>query len=332
VVYALGMRLRGIGAALVGAMALVALASPGAAPAQAIGGPLPSCRIADVPASPSGYDDWAITLVDWTYTLGKDYKPPDLVSVNEAGLPGGGLVRKLVINDLRALTNAARANGSPIGSWSPYRSYSTQVRLFNDYSRGYGYRNAITFSARPGHSEHQLGTTIDFSVAGGKGLLAADTRAAKWLAANSWKYGWILSYPNNKASLVCYTYEPWHFRYFGRALAAKIHASGLTSRQYLWANFTTADPVTGSPIPTASVSPSAPAGASASPASVEPGSPSPAPSGPAGASPAATEPVGPGTATSSDTGSLVVLLAVVVLLVVAGVLAARTLLGRPRRR
>jgi hypothetical protein len=66
-----------------------------------------------------------------------------------------------------------------------------------------------------------------------------------------------MSYPKNLYAKVCYSYEPWHYRFVGRELAKLIHASKLTVREYLWANFTTATvpPASagGSPAPTASV-------------------------------------------------------------------------------
>jgi D-alanyl-D-alanine carboxypeptidase len=51
-----------------------------------------------------------------------------------------------------------------------------------------------------------------------------------------------MSYPDGKEKVVCYSYEPWHYRYVGRELAEKIHDSGLTIREYLWANYTQVDP------------------------------------------------------------------------------------------
>ena len=65
------------------------------------------------------------------------------------------------------------------------------------------------------------------------------TPAGKWMKAHSWEYGFVMSYPKGTMALTCYDFEPWHFRYVGRALAAQIHASGLTQREYLWAHFTT---------------------------------------------------------------------------------------------
>jgi hypothetical protein len=226
-----------------------------AAPAPAAGfGPLPDCRLDDILTIPRGYDDWQYTLVDWIFSVGKSYVPPDLVSVRTAGIAGGGLVRNLAIADLRALGAAAKANGTPISAFSPYRSYATQAALF----KSYGGLSAIRFSARPGHSEHQLGTTIDFVGVGDSGLTSnwEVTRTGAWMIRNSWKYGWILSYPKGKQDLVCYSYEPWHYRYFGRELAAKIHASGLTTREYLWQHYTAVDATTGQPVATATPEPS----------------------------------------------------------------------------
>ena len=59
------------------------------------------------------------------------------------------------------------------------------------------------------------------------------------MKAHAWEYGFVMSYPRGKIDVTCYDFEPWHFRYVGRELAASIHGSGLTPREYLWANFTT---------------------------------------------------------------------------------------------
>jgi D-alanyl-D-alanine carboxypeptidase len=121
------------------------------------------------------------------------------------------------------------------------------VAIFRSYAGGSDYSNldsAVTFSARPGHSEHQTGLTIDFGSIGDTGLNKEweSTRAGGWMASNAWKFGWLMSYPNGKKDVVCYRYEPWHYRYVGREMAAKIHDSGLTIREYLWANYTQVDP------------------------------------------------------------------------------------------
>ncbi len=226
------------------------LAVPGALPPPANGvGPLPDCRLDDILTEPRDYDDWQTTLVDYMLTLGPKYRPKDLVSVRDGGVGGGGLIRAVVIDDLKAMAKAADDNGTPLVAWSPFRGYKQQVALFNGYAGWNGekytnFKDAITFSARPGHSEHQTGLTIDFVAVGDTGLTSnwEVTRTGAWMAKNAWKYGWLMSYPKGKDEVVCYHYEPWHYRYVGRELAEKIHDSGLTIREYLWANFTQVDP------------------------------------------------------------------------------------------
>jgi hypothetical protein len=230
------------------ALACLALALPighgGGATAVRAMGPLPACRYDDILTTPRRYSDWKEILVDPILRVPSTYAPPDLVSTGTAGIAGGGTIRAIVIDDLRAMTDAARAAGAPIAVASAYRSYATQKITFQTWVNVLGYAKALKVSARPGHSEHQLGLAIDFkSEPGGapwNGVDWATTPAGAWMKANAWHYGWVISYPKNKLSTVCYAYEPWHYRYVGRELAASIHASGLTTRAYLWANFTTA--------------------------------------------------------------------------------------------
>jgi D-alanyl-D-alanine carboxypeptidase len=213
----------------------------GPAAARAVG-PLPACRYADLLTSPRGYGDWSITLVDTILSLTPSYVPPDLVSVSEAGLSGDGRVRAIVIDDLRAVQQAASAAGAAIGVESAYRSYAEQKQVFDAWVKQYGYDRALMTPARPGHSEHQLGVAIDFrSDAAGPPVSGnfGNTAAGKWMAAHGWEYGFVMSYPKGATAVTCYDTEPWHFRYVGRDLAAQVHASGAPLRAYLWANFTT---------------------------------------------------------------------------------------------
>lgn len=266
-------------------------------------GPLPACRLADVMTVPNGYDDWSTTLVDWLLRVPDDYVPPDLVPVGDAGIAGPGLIRQVAIDDLRALTKAAAKHGTPIEVNSPYRSYQEQVASFNGWVGVDGYDDAITYSQRPGHSEHQLGLTIDFKALGGPSALPGDwmtTPTGRWMYDNSWKYGWVLSYPLGKGGAIfnqatCFHYEPWHYRYLGREVAKKVHDSGLSIREYLWEHYTQVDPKTGEPIPTAT--PTASPTPSPSPSPSRTPSPTPSPT----ASPTATATAD---ATSSAGGDL----------------------------
>jgi D-alanyl-D-alanine carboxypeptidase len=259
-------RLTSVAAAL--ALLAILVIRPAIGPIGARGmGPLPACRYDDLLTSPRSYDDWSITLVDTLLSVPKSYVPPDLASVSEAGLPGDGRVRSVVIDDLRAMRVAAAAAGAAFGVESAYRSYAEQQQVFDSWVKQFGYARAVMTLARPGHSEHQLGVAIDFrsdaAGAAGSGNFGS-TAAGEWMAGHAWEYGFVLSYPKDSTALTCYASEPWHFRYVGRKLAANIQASGLTLRAFLWANFTTTvvpQPITSSgptiaPLPTAGPTPS----------------------------------------------------------------------------
>ena len=232
-------------AATVAAMALPFPAASAAVtyppvPRPSSSGNPPPCRIADVRAKFPSTADWSRTMLDWTYRVPSTYKPPNLVPVNRAAIGGSGYVRADLIPDLKAMAAAARNAGAPIAVASAYRSYATQVATFKDWVARLGYSKATLGAARPGHSEHQLGTTIDFRSYGSSdpwlsgGYDWGKTRAGRWMLNNAWRYGFVLSYPYGKRAEVCYGYEPWHYRYFGRTVARAIHESGLTTRVWLW--------------------------------------------------------------------------------------------------
>jgi D-alanyl-D-alanine carboxypeptidase len=266
--------------ALAAALGLGAVVGP--SPVNAMG-PLPPCRYDDILTTPRAYSDWSITHVDTILRVTKGYVPPDLVSVSEAGIPGTGQVRAVMIDDLREMTAAAKAADAAIGVQSAYRSFATQQAVFANAVQVHGRTRALQLSARPGHSEHQLGLGIDFrSSPGGSpfnGTTWASTPAGKWMKAHAWEYGFIMSYPRGKIDVTCYDFEPWHFRYLGRELAAQIRASGLTQREYLWANFTTTVVPAVTPGPSVTARPTRVPTASPV-ASALPGVPTPPPSPP----------------------------------------------------
>lgn len=240
---------------LVVLLLLVALLS-GMASVASAATTLPSCRIADTLTKHRTLADWSRSLLDPTYRLTSTYAPTDLRSTSYAGLNGGFSVRRHVIADLKAMAAAARTAGARFSVQSAYRSYLTQKSTFAYWVRVQGYAVAIKESARAGHSEHQLGTSLDFRSYGGSAPWNytdwATTRAGKWLKANAWRYGFVMSYPKGKSAVTCYAYEPWHYRYVGRARAATIRASALTLREFLWREQTTP---TVAPTPTPSASP-----------------------------------------------------------------------------
>jgi D-alanyl-D-alanine carboxypeptidase len=184
------------------------------------------------------YAEWAITLLDTTYHVGPDYAPGDLVDSSAAGINGGYPIRSIMVDDLRAMADAARAAGVPIQVVSSFRSHAQQHATFEYWVSIGGYEQALRTSARAGHSEHQLGTAIDVTSAGGAPPWEyadwAATPAGAWMAANAWRFGFVMSYPRGTFDRTCYDYEPWHYRYVGRSLASQIVGSGQTPREVLW--------------------------------------------------------------------------------------------------
>jgi D-alanyl-D-alanine carboxypeptidase len=196
---------------------------------------VPPCQVAERRAPGDPDEDWATIVVDTGQALPANYVPPDLVDTADAGFDTGDEVREIVVDDLDALRRGAIRHQTPIELISGYRSYARQAELFAAEAESVGDDEARKTTARPGHSEHQLGTAIDVLGVGSGQLVPefADTPTGRWLTANSWRYGFVLSYPDDSAERSCYSYEPWHLRYVGRDLARLIHDSGLAPRVWL---------------------------------------------------------------------------------------------------
>lgn len=196
----------------------------------------PPCEYLDEPSVYAREDDWLRTIVDPIYALPEQYLPPDLVPASEANYSAEFQIRELIAEDLNAMRNAILEAGLPeVALLAAYRSIEDQADLFARREQEMGFA-AAEGTARPGHSEHHLGTTIDVRPIGASDVDQSfgDTPTGRWLEENSWRYGFVLSYPRGKSDVTCYKYEPWHFRYVGRDLAARVERSGLTLREYLW--------------------------------------------------------------------------------------------------
>lgn len=162
------------------------------------------------------------------YFLNENYVPSSLSDIDPKYLYDARRTIQIhgqVVNHLYAMLDAAHANGIDLLIASGYRSFGTQAALKSGYKVTYGAGTANSFSADQGYSEHQLGTALDFTTSKSGGALAGFEKsdAYAWLAANAYQYGFILSYPKGNAY---YQYEPWHWRFVGIDLAAKLHAEG----------------------------------------------------------------------------------------------------------
>ena len=223
----------------------------------------PPCEAKDEPTVYAREDDWFRTIVDVVYAVPEHYQPPDLVPASEANYSAEFLIREIIAADLNEMRNAILNEGVPeVALLAGYRSIDEQAALFARREQEMGAAAAAEGTARPGHSEHHLGTTIDVRPIGASDVDQSfgDTPSGQWLEANSWKYGFVLSYPKGAEAITCYKYEPWHFRYVGKDLAKRIHDSGLPLRQYLWHwEVTGTEP--GMPLSTPRSSTTVPAGA-----------------------------------------------------------------------
>ncbi len=179
--------------------------------------------------------NYLLALITKETTLKSSYAPTNLVRIPEYMYPARELwLREEAFRQLEQLWQAAAADGVTLTIISAYRSYNYQQTLFQNYADSYGEEAANRFSARPGQSEHQLGTTVDF---GGTAVdlkaAYADTAQGRWLAEKAYKFGFAMSYPEGKEEITGYIFEPWHYRYIGPEAAAEWFVSGLSLKEFL---------------------------------------------------------------------------------------------------
>lgn len=173
--------------------------------------------------------------VDRQRALPDGYRPPDLTWV------GGRLVRAAARADLVAMIEAAESEGIEIAPISAYRApdeqelafesavWSAMARSAEPINRAEAESRTARFVAAPGYSQHQLGTAIDFSTWEINYAVQprfAETAAGRWLEINAWQYGFVLSYTRQGEDRSGYAYEPWHYRWVGRSLAAVLQRDG----------------------------------------------------------------------------------------------------------
>ena len=174
-----------------------------------------------------------LILCNKYYALKSNYVPKNLVSLSDDYTKNKSYrqLEKTVASAFKKMADAAKKEGLTLKSMSPYRSYATQRTLYNSYVNKNGKAAADTYSARPGHSEHQTGLAIDINCAS-QSANFQNTKEYAWLIKNCYKYGFILRYPKGKEYITGYVYEPWHYRYVGVEAATQIHQLGITFEEY----------------------------------------------------------------------------------------------------
>jgi D-alanyl-D-alanine carboxypeptidase len=169
------------------------------------------------------------------------WAPPDLVPTTGVPQVLGQPVSAIVMSDLESMIGAARSEGAPLAILSAFRSSGQQAAVFErnverqfgradgPISREEAEARAARFTARPGHSQHQLGTAIDFTtpeIGYGIGGRFGTTNAGQWLMEHSWRFGFIFPYTEAAQERSGYQPEPWHVRWVGRGLAAAMQTDG----------------------------------------------------------------------------------------------------------
>lgn len=170
-------------------------------------------------------------LVNKYNYLSSAYVPDNLEKLNYCTGKEIFLVKEARDNFVNMCSDMNKENLS-IRAISGYRAYSYQENLYNNYVLKDGVEKADTYSARPGFSEHQTGLVVD--VDNGKEYYEnfENTDEFKWLKNNSYKYGFILRYPQKKESITGYSYESWHYRYVGYDIAKQIYEQDITFDEY----------------------------------------------------------------------------------------------------
>ena len=159
------------------------------------------------------YDE--IIIANKHYPLSKDYNPGENPTAKA---------------ELLKLIAAMQEAGFPISDhYSGFRSYETQIQLYQDYVNKDGKAEADRYSARPGYSEHQTG--LAFDLIGTDGDLVTEEKAAQWLLDHAADYGFVVRYLKGKEKETGYMAEEWHLRYVGKE-AKDIAASGLSLEEY----------------------------------------------------------------------------------------------------
>lgn len=171
-------------------------------------------------------------LVNKYIYLPSNYVPNNLENISSKY----ALDDKLLVSDARInfekMASDAKRNNLNIRAISAYRSYKYQEDLYNKYVKLDGKKQADTYSARAGFSEHQTGLVVDIDNINLSYEQFESTNEFEWMINNSYKYGFILRYPDGKSNITGYDYEAWHYRYVGKDIANYIHDHDLTFDEY----------------------------------------------------------------------------------------------------
>ena len=173
-----------------------------------------------------------LMIVNKHYKIDTNYEPSNLITIE----PEYGYANKIradIYEEFKKMYNAAKNDNVSLFIASPFRNYYEQKALYDSYVSRDGVKNADTYSARPGYSEHHTGLAVDLIPYRDLDLDTFESSAGfTWMQDNAYKYGFILRYPAGKEYITGYMYEPWHYRYVGVEAAKVIRNENITFEEY----------------------------------------------------------------------------------------------------
>jgi len=172
------------------------------------------------------------------------YIPPDesiFISVRDWQRPsfrtqGDVLLHESIIRPFIKMMDAfyAEVGTDQVAIISGFRGIERQRQILDENIARMGEAEARRWVSEPGHSEHHSGLAMDlgFYQDGAIRTFLGVGRTA-WFSRNSYRFGFILRYPENKFDITGIAHEPWHFRYVGLPHAYFIHQNNLVLEQYI---------------------------------------------------------------------------------------------------
>ncbi len=181
---------------------------------------------------PTPYLNQTTILINKYYYVLENYVPDNLVLLDSSYSKSGIYLVKEAKEQLEKMITAAAQEGHVLRVISAYRSYSYQVKLYQNYVAQDGIAAADTYSARPGYSEHQSGLVVDIDNGKVPYTSFETTKEYTWMVDHAYQFGFILRYPKGTDAITGYQFEAWHYRYVGKELALKIKNTHLTFDEY----------------------------------------------------------------------------------------------------
>lgn len=173
-----------------------------------------------------------LILVNKYNYLYETYEPENIVTIPSRYAYSDNKAPQEILDYYKEMFNAAEKDGIDLIISSAYRDYKDQEETYNYYKKTKGEEYAKNYASIAGYSEHQTGLAFDILTTKTSTKDFDNTKEAKWLKENAYKYGFILRYPEGKENITGYDYESWHYRYVGIEAAQVIHDENITFDEY----------------------------------------------------------------------------------------------------